>query len=225
MKKQRQGFTLIELLVVIAIIAILAAILFPVFARAREKARQASCTSNLKQLGTAAMMYGQDYDETFVLTATDLNATGAWDAGDMTWRSALHPYVKNAQLQQCTSYRPGGTLFSGTAGDFGEASGYGINRAHVFTGDTSAPNPPPGVSDSRVADSSNVITFTDVNVTTSTPALGFGSNNHTFTRTDAARTRHNEGANYGFYDGHAKFLKATGVQCASGDCQWSIEQE
>ncbi len=63
--QQRRGFTLIELLVVIAIIAILAAILFPVFAQAREKARQTTCTSNLKQIGTAFMMYVQDYDETY----------------------------------------------------------------------------------------------------------------------------------------------------------------
>ena len=62
---RRKGFTLIELLVVIAIIAILAAILFPVFAKAREKARQVSCQSNMKQIGTATMMYLQDYDEKF----------------------------------------------------------------------------------------------------------------------------------------------------------------
>jgi len=64
MKRSRNGFTLIELLVVIAIIAILAAILFPVFARAREKARQTSCLSNLKQLSLAILMYAEDYDET-----------------------------------------------------------------------------------------------------------------------------------------------------------------
>jgi prepilin-type N-terminal cleavage/methylation domain-containing protein len=66
-RHRSRGFTLIELLVVIAIIAILAAILFPVFAQAREKARQASCLSNAKQMSTAVMMYAQDYDETFPL--------------------------------------------------------------------------------------------------------------------------------------------------------------
>ena len=66
-RRKPRGFTLIELLVVIAIIAILAAILFPVFARAREAARKTSCLSNMKQIGLAAMMYVQDYDETFML--------------------------------------------------------------------------------------------------------------------------------------------------------------
>src|SRR2546430_10956593 len=71
MKVRRHAFTLIELLVVIAIIAILAAILFPVFAKAREKARQASCLSNLKQLGMGAMIYQQDWDETIPYVLTD----------------------------------------------------------------------------------------------------------------------------------------------------------
>jgi len=97
----RRGFTLIELLVVIAIIAILAAILFPVFARAREKARQTSCLSNLKQLGLGLMMYAQDYDER--LPATYQWVTQGVDWPLYSWRAAMLPYVKNAQIHVCPS--------------------------------------------------------------------------------------------------------------------------
>lgn len=95
-----KGFTLIELLVVIAIIAILAAILFPVFARAREKARQASCTSNLKQLGLAAAMYSTDYDGCIVPAYTYFPDAGHRIADVML---LLDPYTKNAQVWQCPS--------------------------------------------------------------------------------------------------------------------------
>jgi prepilin-type N-terminal cleavage/methylation domain-containing protein/prepilin-type processing-associated H-X9-DG protein len=124
--RSRAGFTLIELLVVIAIIAILAAILFPVFAQAREKARQSSCTSNLKQIGLAFMQYSQDYDERFPPVAgcnvstlpcpnanfqhvmTDLiggvNTTQV--AAGVTNVSLIGPYVKNNQIYQCPSASP-----------------------------------------------------------------------------------------------------------------------
>jgi prepilin-type N-terminal cleavage/methylation domain-containing protein/prepilin-type processing-associated H-X9-DG protein len=92
----RKGFTLIELLVVVAIIAILAAILFPVFAQVREKARQASCLSNEKQLGLAYMMYVQDYDETFIFGDT----TGGKSAGS-GYASCLFPYVKSRGAYLC----------------------------------------------------------------------------------------------------------------------------
>lgn len=90
-KVRRPGFTLIELLVVIAIIAILAAILFPVFAQAREKARQASCLSNLKQIGLGSLMYSQDYDETFF---SGWGSGGGDEPGVIVWRVAILPYVK-----------------------------------------------------------------------------------------------------------------------------------
>jgi prepilin-type N-terminal cleavage/methylation domain-containing protein/prepilin-type processing-associated H-X9-DG protein len=99
MARPRRGFTLIELLVVIAIIAILAAILFPVFARAREKARQTSCLSNVKQLTLGIMMYCQDYDEMIPKETT-------WDPdGPLQYHipDLLNPYVKNAQLWTCPS--------------------------------------------------------------------------------------------------------------------------
>jgi len=118
----RRGFTLIELLVVIAIIAILAAILFPVFARAREKARQASCTSNLKQLGLALMMYSQDYDELTPIAYSGIN----WWNG--TWKERVYPYTKNYQLYQCPSQPialpPTGSGSYGINAYIGEAISY-----------------------------------------------------------------------------------------------------
>ncbi len=121
----RAGFTLIELLVVIAIIAILAAILFPVFARARENARKSTCQSNLKQLGTGFAMYSQDYD-------------GRWPRGDSTawgdgsypnppyggYVDAIYPYVKNAQIFICPSDGLKNCL---SAANVGGAHTYGSN--------------------------------------------------------------------------------------------------
>ncbi len=102
----RKGFTLIELLVVIAIIAILAAILFPVFAQARESARQTQCTNNQKQIATSVLMYVQDYDETFPMSAY----FGRNEAGQLRLFAiydVLAPYIKNVDIFVCPSYRPG----------------------------------------------------------------------------------------------------------------------
>lgn len=93
---ERKGFTLIELLVVIAIIAILAAILFPVFAQAREKARQASCLSNAKQLGLSVLMYTQDNDETYPFACPN-------DWWYYTWPELTQPYMKNVGVLKCPS--------------------------------------------------------------------------------------------------------------------------
>jgi len=109
--RNRSAFTLIELLVVIAIIAILAAILFPVFAQAREKARQASCLSNVKQLTLGWIMYAQDYDEQFPQWKWSENFKSSWgDQGSKTpnnattlWTNAIFPYVKNTQVYYCPS--------------------------------------------------------------------------------------------------------------------------
>jgi len=96
---KRRGFTLIELLVVIAIIAILAAILFPVFAKARDAARRSTCLSNTKQIGTGILMYAQDYDERLVPPSV-----GTCQAVDsFGWGDLIQPYVKNTGLLQCPS--------------------------------------------------------------------------------------------------------------------------
>ena len=104
MRRSYRGFTLIELLVVIAIIAILAAILFPVFAQAREKARQTSCLSNLKQAATAVLMYTQDYDETFPLSLY-LGLNGATPCS-FTFYHGVAPYQKNGDIMRCPSHKP-----------------------------------------------------------------------------------------------------------------------
>jgi prepilin-type N-terminal cleavage/methylation domain-containing protein/prepilin-type processing-associated H-X9-DG protein len=107
-RASERGFTLIELLVVIAIIAVLAAILFPVFAQAREKARQAACTSNLRQISTASSLYLQDYDETFPVWAWTperqiARPEGTIYTGKVIWPLLYMPYVKNEGVFQCPS--------------------------------------------------------------------------------------------------------------------------
>ena len=120
----RSGFTLVELLVVIAIIALLAAILFPVFARSRENARRAACQSNLKQIGMALMQYAQDYDER--MPALDnFDNDGGLGAGQHFWMETLQPYVKSTQVFQCPSLKVGANPTSVTS-PYGS---YGLNVA------------------------------------------------------------------------------------------------
>jgi prepilin-type N-terminal cleavage/methylation domain-containing protein/prepilin-type processing-associated H-X9-DG protein len=134
---KRRAFTLIELLVVIAIIAILAAILFPVFAQAREKARQAACQSNLKQIGTAFAMYIQDYDSTW----PGANP-GNWDdctamPGKGDWSgwigNLILPYTKNTAIYKCPSKNTGPSVANNGCGTttYGVVS-YGFNYASLF---------------------------------------------------------------------------------------------
>ena len=165
---QRSGFTLIELLVVIAIIAILAAILFPVFAQAREKARQAGCQSNLKQLGTAFLMYAQDYDEQLPSPGGTAGVNAAWDYIDNNGVSpVLDPYIKNRSkgaqsVWNCpdNTYRPIGTLLpSDLFRSFprsygmnallrapGQAGTIAVGDVDAYNGATSIGMPPAGYS-------------------------------------------------------------------------------
>ena len=209
----RRGFTLIELLVVIAIIAILASILFPVFARAREKARQASCQSNEKQMALAIIMYSSDNDETYPFAITA-------GASPSTWRMAALPYIRNKQLFQCPSFRPTGAMFDGTVvADSAQQAGYGMNNVHNN-------DSPSGAAEAAIVSTANTVMLTEIDnnyVTDTGQAAGY-------TRADitssAAGVRHNGGCNYAFCDGHVKWLTPSKVVCPAaanhpGSCPWS----
>ena len=167
MKSTKRGFTLIELLVVIAIIAILAAILFPVFAQAREKARGISCLSNTKQIGTSLMMYVQDYDETYFNQAWP-GGCPASETGYFTstptlptqhFATLLYPYIKNGQIFACPSFS--GTTYTASyalwvCGDPTKKklvpfSAYGINEELLAQQDANGKPTPVSMSSISVA--------------------------------------------------------------------------
>src|SRR5688572_9600426 len=123
----KRGFTLIELLVVIAIIALLAAILFPVFARARENARKSSCQNQLKQIGLGIAQYTQDYDETMPNRGANNNPTIP------SWRQRIFPYVKSTQVYRC----PSNTSTNGgspKADDASTSAGYNVPEIMISYG-------------------------------------------------------------------------------------------
>ena len=162
---KKSAFTLIELLVVIAIIAILAAILFPVFARARENARRSSCQSNLKQIGLGVMQYVQDYDEKY-----PLNNTPGYTGGFAQWEYRLQPYVKSTQIFRCPSSSKGepytnvsdGTTTISVPNHFN----YGVNEFVISDGQPvgtsgSSNNTPGGLSQASIGATALLPMITD----------------------------------------------------------------
>jgi prepilin-type N-terminal cleavage/methylation domain-containing protein/prepilin-type processing-associated H-X9-DG protein len=205
----RRGFTLIELLVVIAIIAILASILFPVFAKAREKARQTSCLSNVKQISLGLMQYAQDYDETMVPNATAVYSYVSPDGtpinisppSAMLWMYIAYPYMKNVQIYVCPSYTEkwSPTVYDGNCG-------YGKNT-WLHCASLALIDEP--VNTVMVDDCNYYLADWDVQPDGDVPTSG--SDN-----ASEPRNQHNEGANFGFCDGHAKWFKSGKVGWTDG---------
>ncbi len=230
----RRGFTLIELLVVIAIIAILAAILFPVFAKAREKALTASCLSNLKQHGLAMLMYNTDYDETMIPAAIYTSQSGL-PYPCLYWRDLIEPYSKSYQLNDCPAYsnpyQGPGTWTGGYAMNF---ISYGPKS------DPSSPHTPPAsncgwgygseysrytIKTAQVDHPASTIWVFDYfggyvvcstygDVPTIADVLAFHP-------AHAPGRRHNGGRNWLFVDGHAKWARANTMPY---DNWWFIEE-
>jgi len=215
---QRRGFTLIELLVVIAIIAILAAILFPVFARAREKARQTSCLNNVKQITLGLIMYMADYDQRFPSGDSTAWGDGSWPGYPYGgYADAVYPYVKNSQIFVCPSDGVRNCLSA-------------ANSSHTFGSDhLQGTYPNQALS---YAYNYSLYGFTDANPIRPSetamltdgierpyfyrdgPALPNGG--HAISRGHSDRVGraavHNEGVNIGFIDGHAKWVKAANLE-------------
>ena len=184
-KPSNRAFTLIELLVVIAIIAILAAILFPVFAKAREKARQASCGSNCKQMILAVLQYSQDFDER--MTPNYWDGGNAFADHERTWGHLTYPYVKNIQVFRCPS-QSGTALTPGAAGNWVQIS-YGSYGYSSW------------MSNRAQAD---IVSPADLFV------LMDAQNPWNDGCQNAGRLcfRHNEGGNFAFSDGHVKWRRS-----------------
>jgi prepilin-type N-terminal cleavage/methylation domain-containing protein/prepilin-type processing-associated H-X9-DG protein len=181
----QRGFTLIELLVVIAIIAILAAILFPVFAKAREKARQNSCLSNVRQLNTALFGYAQDFDECFPMTCNQ--------GGGTTWHIVLGPYVKSTQLFIC----PSAPDYLKTA--YNPARCYYMN-ALICNGHYG------GFSSAEIKYPAECVLLAECGIATKGD---YETTPHYMSvlAECALQPRHNTGLNVGFCDAHAKWVK------------------
>jgi len=231
----RKGFTLIELLVVIAIIAILAAILFPVFARAREKARQTSCLSNVKQLMLGLLMYKNDYDETWPVTYwQEVVNQPVWYAAD--WMTGIYPYVKNVQIFECPS-QPGGAACAfpaarqkpGSPFATGGGTTYGINEL-LFSG---------AVRDARISRPAETLVLADCRCNYIggywpvpwpgrasltrvqmglrwTPGSAACCNGTVWDQAAENATVHNGGSNLGFADGHGKWMSAQSIKTVTG---------
>lgn len=212
-KGTRVAFTLIELLVVIAIISILAAILFPVFARARDKARQASCQSNLKQLALGILMYYQDYDEAGLSEYRDNGVAPTYTyPGDTTWQRAIEPYVKNHQVYTCPSTTIGLSLDS-------TRSAYGLAGGAIGRGPAEVKIPAETIllGESQYPDSSgNPTGYHVIKPAAADPFTGkpdranwTGLNFYTAGSEDRypAIYRHSEMGVFAFCDGHVKTMR------------------
>jgi len=193
--KRLRGFTLIELLVVIAIIAILAAILFPVFAKAREKARASSCLSNIKQIGLAIMQYSQDYDEEWPYAAYN----GGTTLGNH-WLVSTSPYIKSEQIWIC----PSGKSTMRNSGSWAAWNGIADRAAYSWNEDAQNRR-----SIAACGNPANTYLLMDRGADQCfTGWYGWRDRAQNTYSGGSRPGPHTEGKNIGFVDGHAKWMRS-----------------
>ncbi len=238
MKKQHKAFTLIELLVVIAIIAILASILFPVFARARENARRTSCLSQQKQIGLGIIQYTQDYDEAYPMSywrlstnvgiaQTQSNMPGAKynvSCGNTTctgyyvsWMDIIYPYVKSTQIFDCPSAIKNTTTSTTNAPSYGYSVGISGWQAFNFSGGVSPSRIPIKIAVvQRPSEIFMLLDNHDIYSIHSDPTFIRDRINSTNPVERARTVAHFDGVNVSFADGHSKWLKSARIAGAVG---------
>jgi len=226
MEKRKKGFTLIELLVVIAIIAILAAILFPVFAKARDKARQAACLSNMKQLGLGLMQYVQDYDETFVMVRYYNTGTIPMLIPGYGYISPLAPYIKSVDVCYCPATKigicmaghvPGNALASLWCGNETSPGTWACGRGQSGPYSNAAKMAEVKAPASVVALHESAYTpYVPPQINNAFYAGYFGGANIQYKPT------HSDGMNIAFADGHAKWYSMIGHPGWSSPDGWSV---
>jgi len=233
--RRRSGFTLIELLVVIAIIAILAAILFPVFAQAREQARKTSCLSNEKQIGLAFLMYAQDYDETLpAIPFGDCATCWPWAAwpGSYDWTGVfthgVYPYTKNRAIYQCPSATEN-DRWSGANGVSYGYSEYFYNKNQGWSKLASVGNAPEGVANvSIVVETFASGIYMDWEGCDGEPTLPDGTcdglNRVRYATWNPCQPNHS-GTNMVFADGHAKFMAKDAIRSFRMPSGWSDNRQ
>ena len=246
-----KGFTLIELLVVIAIIAILAAILFPAFAKARESARRISCVSNMKQIGTALMQYTQEYDETTPRAYFGPQSDPSTPTTEYKWMDAIFPYIKDANVFTCPSdsgfgsrtgkYIPNTLLTAASQNNYGS---YGMN---AYYGSNTQPMSEFGPGDkgaklSDMADPSGTVWVSEVSGDDSSYRVCFGDGSPSTVSANPADTyfwsqsgtygggvsvRHLDTTNVLWADGHVKSTRIGPLLAKSGSnySAWTLGKE